>query len=314
MILFAGIPSEPPLALAIACAEQRGIPCAVVNQRHVGFCDLSLELDDAGVRGFLWFAERLWPLAEFTGVYSRLVDPGTLPENRPHGRVLHDLHEVSRSAFLHELFHDWLEISPVRVVNRPGAMASNGSKPYQAQLIVKCGFRTPPTLVTNDPAKVHEFHAKHGRIVYKSISSVRSIVQEWRPDRRDDLDKVRHLPTQFQAFIPGTNVRVHVIGEDVLASAVVSDATDYRYAGRYGLAVDMQAITLPTEIEERCRALTRSLGLSFSGIDLKRTGEDEWYCFEVNPSPGYSYFQEQTGQPISDTLVSYLSGMGQGAG
>ena len=54
--------------------------------------------------------------------------------------------------------------------------------------------------------------------------------------------------------------------------------------------------------------MTVLLGLSFSGIDLKRTPQDDWYCFEVNPSPGYSYFEEQTGQRIADTLVRYLAG------
>jgi hypothetical protein len=31
-------------------------------------------------------------------------------------------------------------------------------------------------------------------------------------------------------------------------------------------------------------------------------------CFEVNPSPAYSYYQELTGAPISDALVRYLAG------
>ena len=216
--------------------------------------------------------------------------------------------QFARAAFFHQLFNDWLEIAPGRVVNRPGLMASNVSKPFQAQIIMSCGFRTPPTLVTNDPEQVRDFHARHGRIVYKSISSVRSIVTEWMPGNKTDLQKVRVLPTQFQAYIGGTNIRVHVIGEAVFATSIASEAVDYRYAGRQGQDANLEPTALPADIEDKCRKLTARLGLAFAGIDLKRTADEEWYCFEVNTSPGYSYFQEQTGQPIADSLAAYLAG------
>ena len=39
-----------------------------------------------------------------------------------------------------------------------------------------------------------------------------------------------------------------------------------------------------------------------------RTSRGEYYCFEVNPSPAYSYFEEETSQPISRAVVDYLAG------
>ena len=58
-------------------------------------------------------------------------------------------------------------------------MASNGSKPYQAQLIQAAGFRVPRTLVTNDPDTVREFAAElRGEVIYKSASGARSIVRK----------------------------------------------------------------------------------------------------------------------------------------
>jgi len=50
----------------------------------------------------------------------------------------------------------------------------------------------------------------------------------------------------------------------------------------------------------------RALSLALAGIDLKRTPDGAWYCFEANPSPAYSYYQEATGQPIADALVRLL--------
>ena len=311
MILFAGIPTETPIALAIESAERLGIPYLVLNQRRSSFCDLQIQICEGAFGGQLWLDEKLWPLEEIDGIYARTVESGLLPEHQPRGRVTPDPRQLARSAFLGDLLNDWMEIAPGRVINRPGAMASNLSKPYQAQLIVAHGFATPPTLVTNEPDDIRAFHKSHGRIVYKSISSIRSIVREWHPWEQKELEKVRFLPTQFQALIPGGNIRVHVVGGAVFATSIASEAVDYRYASRDGLDTDLSATTLPPEVEEKCRRLTAALGLGFAGIDLKRTPDGEWYCFEVNTSPGYSYYQQQTGQPIADALVAYLAGEAQ---
>jgi glutathione synthase/RimK-type ligase-like ATP-grasp enzyme len=47
---------------------------------------------------------------------------------------------------------------------------------YQTSIIARCGFRTPCTLVTTDEEAVREFQSRHGQIIYKSLSGVRSIV------------------------------------------------------------------------------------------------------------------------------------------
>src|SRR5204863_7380639 len=125
----------------------------------------------------------------------------------------------------------WLDIAPSRVLNRAYAMASNSSKPYQAQVIRGCGFDVPETLVTNDPVLALEFHARHSRVVFKSTSSVRSIVHELDAAALARLEHIRWCPVQFQAFVEGVDVRVHVVGEEVYATRVCSAATDYRYAG-----------------------------------------------------------------------------------
>jgi glutathione synthase/RimK-type ligase-like ATP-grasp enzyme len=57
-----------------------------------------------------------------------------------------------------------------------------------------------------------------------------------------------------------------------------------------------------------CVKLSAGLGLAFAGIDLKITPEHDVYCFEVNPSPAFSYYESQTGQPISRAVADYLSG------
>jgi glutathione synthase/RimK-type ligase-like ATP-grasp enzyme len=132
-------------------------------------------------------------------------------------------------------------------------------------------------------------------------------VEELTLERIQDLDLVRNLPTQFQEYIPGTNVRVHTIGRKHFATEIESDAVDYRYAARFGSSISVRPCALPSKIASRCVELARAFGLRFAGIDLKRTAQGRYYCFEVNPSPAYSYYEEQTGQPIAEALVDYLA-------
>ena len=307
MILFCGIASEPPMALAIEAARRRGLAHLVFHQRDSHFCDIALDHEAGRLTGSLWAQEAEWPLEQFTGVYTRLIETEALPENRPRGRTLPDPGRVVRSIFLHQALADWIELAECRVVNRASAISSNVSKPYQTQLIAQL-FRTPETLVTNEPDEARDFMRLHQRVIYKSISSIRSIVREWSSADEQNLGKIRALPTQFQSFVSGTNIRVHVVGRKVFATEISSRAVDYRYAQRDGLDVEMRPIELPPDISRKCRELSALLQLPFCGVDLKRTEGNAYYCFEVNPSPAYSYYQDLTGQAIADALVDYLAG------
>jgi glutathione synthase/RimK-type ligase-like ATP-grasp enzyme len=306
MILLCGIPTEAPLQLVQAEAERSGVPCVVFNQREAQHWDIHLQVENGAVRGSLRSGGSEWPLQAFSGVYVRLMDVRDLPESETRRRIPVDPAALRKSQLLHATLSDWLEVADCRVMNRHRAMQSNMSKPYQAQLIRRAGFLIPPTLITNDPHEVRALLRLHRRIVYKSVSSVRSVVHVLDGPKLAELPKVRNLPTQFQRFVPGTNVRVHVAGQEVFATEIRTTATDYRYAGDEGLEVEMAPVTLPPEIAARCISLSHALDLPLCGIDLKRTPDGAYYCFEANPSPAYSYYQQHTGQDIAGAIVRYL--------
>lgn len=304
MIVIAGIPSEPPVALAVESATLLGIDHVVVNQREAGRYGIRLELGGTRVTGRLDLGDRAVELEEVDGIYWRLMEPERLPEAGP------TVPPSARDRLLgfHRLFADWVEAADARVANPVQPMCSNGSKPYQALAIEEAGFEVPPTLITTDPDAVLEAQARWGDAIFKSTSSVRSIVRPLRATTSSDLVAIRRLATQFQATVPGTDVRVHVVGTDVHATRIESAAVDYRYAGRDGAAAELTAYPLPQEVERRCICLAGALELPFAGIDLRVTPDGRWSCFEVNPSPGYSYYQQSTGQAISDSLVRWLAG------
>jgi hypothetical protein len=305
MILLCGIPTESPLAMVRDRLDAMAIPYLVLSQRRFAEIPFRFQITGGSVTGELTVDGRTYGLQDVLGVYTRLMDYAGLPEVRPEPaeswrrRLARDWHEaVGR----------WCEIAPIRVVNRTAPMGSNASKPFQAQAITRRGFFTPETLITNDPALAREFIAEHRRVVYKSISGIRSIVREVDADARQRLDHIRACPVQFQAYIDGRNVRVHTVGDDVFATGISTDATDYRYAHRdSGRAAVLDAVELSDDVAAQCIALARDLELPFAGIDLKLTDQDEVYCFEVNPSPAYSYYESHTGQPISAAIARYLT-------
>jgi RimK-like ATP-grasp domain len=304
VILLCGIPTETPLALVRAELDELEVPYAILNQRRFAEIDMGFSVSDAGVSGWLRIGRDSFRLEEIRAVYTRIMDDSVLPELRGEAP---DSPRRHACRALHETLVRWYEVAPARVVNRSGPMASNGSKPYQAQLISRHGLSVPETLITNDPDLARDFHAVHGRVVYKSISGVRSIVQTLGEADLARLELIRWCPTQFQVYVEGTNVRVHTIGSEVFATAVHTTVTDYRYAnGEENVYAELESYELPDELAERCIALSNALMLPFAGIDLKITPEGEPFCFEVNPSPAFSYFESQTRQPIARAVARYL--------
>jgi hypothetical protein len=301
MILLCGIPSESPLQMVTRQLEMLGVEFAFFNQRKFDDCGISFDVGASGAMGELTLEGRRYPLGDIRGSYSRLMDDRDLPELQGEPE---DSERRRRCRRLHDVLMQWMEVAPGCVINRAGPMASNMSKPYQAQLIRECGFSVPTTLVTNDPELVREFRSLHGRVIYKSMSGVRSIVQELSDDDEERLELIRNCPTQFQAFVGGINVRVHTVGDEVFATAIQSEATDYRYATQQkGKAAELREVELSDDLAEKCVKLAKHLGLEFAGIDLKITDEDEVYCFEVNPCPAFSYYESHTGQGISAAVA-----------
>ena len=253
-----------------------------------------------------WFSGPDWRLESeaVSGAYVRFLGPeGRAPLPGLSEAQARELQLEADAALMFAL-----DDLPCAVVNRMGGGMSNNSKPHQARLIARAGLRVPPTLVTTDPAAAEAFRAEHGELIYKSASGIRSIVRRLDADHAARLGLLRHGPAQFQAFIPGDNVRVHTVGEHLFATRVRSEATDYRYAGREGASVTMEPAELSDAVAAACRRVARDLGLLHAGIDLKQTPEGEWYCFEVNPCPGFLFYERNTGQPISLALAELLHG------
>ena len=184
VILFAGIPTEAPLALALAAAERARIAHRVLDLREAALFDLQIEWGTNGFDGTIALGDASLPLRSVTGIFARMHASAQPPERRLTVRDAPGHEARAHSRSLCALFEALLDVWPATVVNRPQAIAAHASKPAQAQAVCAAGLRTPATIVTNVPDAAREFHAEHGRIVHKSASALRSIVSEWTPEER----------------------------------------------------------------------------------------------------------------------------------
>ena len=288
MIVVWGSASDPPVERMLAILGERGLPTLHFDASNLARLRYDVTLGTTP-SGWLAIGKSRLRLDDITGVYVR---PGELAPGaalRASAVILAIASAISAT-----------------VVNRPSAGVSNGSKPFQLKLIAGAGVSVPETLVTTDPDAARAFLAEHGRVVYKSISGVRSIVSALEVGDGDRLERVASGPVQLQRWVAGRDVRVHVVGDRCFATAIDSSADDYRYGAREGIDPTLTAIEIPVALQERLVALTRRLGLLVSGIDLRVTGSGEWFCFEVNPSPGFTFYEDSTGQPIGDAIADLL--------
>jgi glutathione synthase/RimK-type ligase-like ATP-grasp enzyme len=300
-VAVVGRSRDAPCRLLLQALEAIGTPALAVAQSRLPRAPLWAALDARGrLAGAVVVDGVPHALEDLAGLYLRPADDRRL--------FAGDAAAAAQAAAWTQAWIDVGELATCRVVNRISAMASNASKPMQAQVLAAAGFEVPPSIVSNDPPQVEAFARAHGELIFKSASGVRSIVSVFDAAARRRLPRLRHGPTLFQKRLRGTNVRVHVVGDRVFATEIESPALDYRYAARSGDTLELRATRLGADIDERCVRAANALGLPFAGLDLMLADDGAVYCFEANPSPGYSFYEDATGQPISQALAAYLAG------
>jgi glutathione synthase/RimK-type ligase-like ATP-grasp enzyme len=306
MILVCGVLGDGMIELMCARLNHMGYPYLFLDElRFPGEFNVMWSISAKDVDGYISSPSGRVELADITGIYARYVQYRGATKRDGISDREDELVKSEYQASLMQLF----DIMPCVVVNRVRASVSNDSKPYQQLLVSTFGFHTPRTLVTTIPEEARAFYEDCGkRIIYKSLSGIRSIVRRLEDADLPRLELVRNCPTQFQEVVEGVDVRVHTVGEEVIATELTSEASDYRYAVSTGHSLTARAIELPDEVSSACVRLAKSAGLTVSGIDLRRTPDNRYFCFEINPSPGFLFFERASGQPISEAVAKLLRG------
>ena len=118
----------------------------------------------------------------------------------------------------------------------------------------------------------------------------------------ENLGNLALAPVTIQEEVPGTNVRVFVAGQRVLACEVRTEALDFRDDGDPVIVPH----DLPTEVAEWCLRVARALDLVWTGIDLRLNPEGKYLFLEANPSPMFLGFESRSGLPLTASLAALL--------
>ena len=263
MTLFHGYRDDSPMSSGLEAGPAAiGVEHWFVDQHTAAHNELVLRPSPMdGSTASSRSREPVFPSQRSTASYCPAAD-----QRRPS-----DVRETERATASEPraLVSGWT--SPLSSGESPLGDALHASKPFQAQAIAAAGLDVPTTLITTDPDTVREFWATHGSIVFKSISGIRSIVQQLEIKRA-----VSARPSPKPANpVPGDGGRGRRPGprrrRACVAAEMCSDAVDYRYATTPALRRSLDC-GRPAGRARQARASRchDSLDLPFSGIDLRR--------------------------------------------
>ncbi len=296
MILCVGLAGDSTFSHTLVALRSAATSFDVVEFAHFAISgDLTYDLDDPHAAR-LSTRSREHRLADYRSAYVRLHDIST---SAPSERL-----SMRAAAFYLALGRLFTE-STLPVINPPFADNSNFSKPYHAGRLAELGWAVPRSCVTNDPDFALAFiDSCGGDVIFKGVSSMKTWATRYEPARHSSrLPLVGSCPVLLQEEIKGPDIRVHVLGEQVFAEEIHSDAADYRLSR----ASSFRQIKLPGTLADRCRALVEAMGSPFLGVDLKRDSTSgEWLLLEANPMPGYEGYDKRAGGAISRALVDWL--------
>jgi glutathione synthase/RimK-type ligase-like ATP-grasp enzyme len=202
------------------------------------------------------------------------------------------------------LFESWLIHAPLRWVNGWTAFQMHQTKPVQLAAVAARGVPIPATVLGNDAGAIREFAARQPQSIFKPVQGgahTRRVAAHHLSDA--NLANLAIAPVTLQEEIPGTNIRVFVAGERVLACEVRAETVDFRDVDDPTIVVH----ALPEAIRTQAREIARTLHLVWTGIDYRLTPEGRYVFLEANPSPMFLGFEARSGLPLTEALLQLLT-------
>lgn len=289
--------------------QQLGVRYARLNRESLGAATVQLIPQEPRLEvrldGHTWIVD-----GNLKSVWWRQP---TYLRNTPHQPLSLD-DQLERSqwpAFLRGL----MLFEEARWLNDPRATYRAESKPWQLRQAHKYGFDTPETVITNDPDAPIAVRIGE-RVAVKSVDTVLlrennrqffayTQLLDWADCATPAL---RIAPVLVQEVLePKLDLRVTVLGEQVWTVSIQANETgiegDWRLLKKDQLAYP--TFVLPPEIEQRCIALVREMGLVYGAIDLALCG-DRYVFIEINPTGEWGWL-DCPARPIARAIAEALN-------
>jgi len=191
-------------------------------------------------------------------------------------------------------------------VNKPGTTEWHRIKPFQLHTLERAGVPVPPFWYGNSSRGMKRFAREASRVVQLRINaSGRHRVVTKVEDIEELVPDLKEKPVFLEKLICGPTYRVYVLGDEIIASAriyhtKIDSGIEEGYRG-------LENVTLPEDVERFTIKAVETLGMVFSGVDLKYSDEEEkYYLLECNPTPDFVEFEIQSDIEISKLLAEYL--------
>lgn len=292
MIYVIGIDSDRTFRYFLTEVTRRGIEVEAINLRAIiADGNWHFSLPDDG-NSWIEIAKKRYQLDSNAAYYCRIIDLST---------VQSDVAMALRWRSLLEALSAWLEHIPGTVINRPGTGSDNFSKPLHEYVLTNCGFNIPPSLTSSDAQRLSEF-ASIAPAIVKPVSGIRADSRLVKPAEFDNFHSAQG-PVHLQRYIKGADVRAHVVGNQVHAELIRCSQVDYR---RSHQEAEYIAWELPESLSKKIIDATAAFGLIFAGWDFKVAEDNEYWCLEANPMPGYDGYDRRLGGCITDSLIRFL--------
>lgn len=270
---------------------------------------------------YLQLPERKISFGEISVIWNRrphlpVIDPAIKDEV-----VRHWAEEESQWALqcFYTFLTDAFWINPVLRQDR-----IQFNKLLQIVAAKELGFAVPRTILTNSPAEALAVRKKWG--IDLAIKVIKSGVLQYQEKTlvlhtvrlncqtlENNIESIAYTPTLVQEYVEKKKeLRVNVVGEKVFACEIDSQISpltrdDWRKHVFLKEELPHAPILLPREIEDRCVALVKKLGLVFGALDFILTPENGYVFLEINPNGQWGWVEQLTGLPIAKAIAELLS-------
>lgn len=184
----------------------------------------------------------------------------------------------------------------------------HGRKPWQMQFLESVGIPIPDTLFTNSPDEVIPFYEDHEKVIYKPVTrggGPKVLTEEDLTDSR--LEALATAPVQFQAFVPGEDLRIYYLdGEVVGGMRYFSDSYSFKVDMQEGKEIDVESFDPPAEMRTVVETAGEKAELGFGAADIRLQPDGEFKVLELNNVPRFAAADLQCEEDIAGELANYL--------
>ena len=291
-VLVAGGDADPNLGSLLARLADRGVEHEALlvgagSHPHVTW---DLEADALEIGGEERRPAALFLRSDvFTGLAARRPEP------------------FQRAAAWYTTLAGWALSHPeVRLLNRASARQVT-NKPEVLHLARRLGFDIPPTLVTNDQARLTE-ELERRELIVKPVNG-----GDYARDLREVLAGAATVngslasPAIVQRRLVPPEVRVYRIAGRCFPYQLVADALDYRSTADCRI-LPLETADLPEGLTGRLVALMDHLRMDFGAADFKACPDTGRLQFlEINNSPMFAGFDAASEGRLTHALADFLA-------